>query len=42
MSQLNTKRMKECYKDLDTSKVYQDLEAIKILKEKGFIFSVTW
>ena len=37
MSQLNTKRMKECYKDLDTSKVYQDLEAIKILKEKSSV-----
>ena len=29
--------MKECYKDLDTSKVYQDLEAIKILKEKSSV-----
>ena len=37
MSQLNTKRMKECYKDLDASKVYQDLEAIKILKEKSSV-----
>ena len=37
MSQLNTKRMKECYKDLDTSKIYQDLEAIKILKEKSSV-----
>ena len=37
MSQLNTKRMKECEKDLDTSKVYQDLEAIKILKEKSSV-----
>ena len=37
MSQLNTKRMKECYKDLDTSKVYHDLEAIKILKEKSSV-----
>ena len=37
MSQLNTKRMKEGYKDLDTSKVYQDLEAIKILKEKSSV-----
>jgi len=33
MNQLKTKRMKECYKDLDKSKVYQDLEAIKILKK---------
>ena len=28
----NSKRMKECYKDIDKEKVYQDLEAIKILK----------
>jgi large subunit ribosomal protein L1 len=29
--------MKECYKDLDKDKVYQDLEAIKILKEKSSV-----
>ena len=34
MNQLKTKRMKECYKDLDTAKIYQDLEAIKILNWK--------
>ena len=37
MNQLKTKRMKECYKDLDKDKVYQDLEAIKILKEKSSV-----
>ena len=37
MNQLKTKRMKECYKDLDKDKVYQDIEAIKILKEKSSV-----
>tara|TARA_B100001063_G_scaffold105519_1_gene98489 strand:- start:79 stop:774 length:696 start_codon:yes stop_codon:yes gene_type:complete len=37
MNQLKTKRMKECYKELDKDKVYQDLEAIKILKEKSSV-----
>jgi large subunit ribosomal protein L1 len=37
MNQLKTKRMKECHKDLDKDKVYQDLEAIKILKEKSSV-----
>ena len=35
MNQLKTKRMKECYKDLDFGKIYQDLDAIKILKSKS-------
>ena len=29
--------MKECYKDLDKSKIYQDIEAIKILKNKSSV-----
>ena len=37
MNQLKTKRMRECYKDLDIGKVYQDLEAIKLLKEKSSV-----
>ncbi len=37
MNQLKTKRMKECYKDLAIGKVYQDLEAIKLLKEKSSV-----
>ncbi len=37
MNQLKTKRMKECYKDLDKSKIYQDIEAIKILKNKSSV-----
>jgi len=37
MNKLKTKRMKECYKDVDKSKIYQDLEAIKILKEKSSV-----
>tara|TARA_B100001996_G_scaffold380490_1_gene368019 strand:+ start:363 stop:1058 length:696 start_codon:yes stop_codon:yes gene_type:complete len=37
MNKLKTKRMKECYKDVDENKIYQDLEAIKILKEKSSV-----
>jgi len=37
MNKLKTKRMKECYKDVDKNKIYQDLEAIKILKEKSSV-----
>ena len=37
MNQLKTKRMRECYKDLAIGKVYQDLEAIKLLKEKSSV-----
>ena len=37
MNQLKTKRMKECYKDLDFGKIYQDLDAIKILKRKSTV-----
>ena len=37
MNQLKTKRMKECYKDLDTDKIYQDLVAMKILKDKASV-----
>ena len=33
----NSKRMKECYKDIDKEKMYQDLEAIKILKSKSSV-----
>ena len=35
MNQLKTKRMKECYKDLDFGKIYQDIDAVKILKSKS-------
>jgi len=37
MNQLKTKRMRECYKDLAIGKVYQELEAIKLLKEKSSV-----
>ena len=37
MNQLKTKRMKECYNELDTDKIYQDIEAIKILKDKSSV-----
>lgn len=37
MNKLKSKRMKECYKDLDTNKIYQDIEAIKIIKEKSTV-----
>ena len=37
MSQLKSKRMKECHKDLDQNKIYADLEAIKIIKEKSSV-----
>ena len=37
MNQLKTKRMRECYKNLDIGKVYQDLEAIKLLKDKSSV-----
>ena len=37
MNRLKTKRMKECYKDLDLDKVYQDSDAIKILKGKSSV-----
>tara|TARA_B100000035_G_scaffold301338_1_gene297834 strand:+ start:1853 stop:2524 length:672 start_codon:yes stop_codon:yes gene_type:complete len=29
--------MKECYKDLDQNKIYEDIEAIKIIKEKSSV-----
>ena len=37
MNQLKTKRMKECYKDLDFGKIYQDFDAVKILKSKSTV-----
>ena len=37
MNQLKSKRMKECYKDLDQNKIYEDREAIKIIKEKSSV-----
>ena len=37
MNQLKTKRMKECYKDLDFGKIYQDIDAVKILKIKSTV-----
>ena len=32
-----SKRMKECYKDIDITNLYQDIEAIKILKSKSSV-----
>ena len=37
MSQLKSKRMKECYNDLDKEKLYEEIEAIKIIKEKASV-----
>ncbi len=37
MSQLKSKRMKECYNDLDKDKLYEVIEAIKIIKEKSSV-----
>ena len=36
----NSKRMKECYKDIDKEKMYQDLEAIKIKKSLSLLNGV--
>ena len=32
-----SKRMKDCYKDIDSSTLYQDIDAIKILKAKSSV-----
>ena len=37
MSQLKSKRMKECYNDLDKDKLYKEIEAIKIIKKKSSV-----
>tara|TARA_B100001250_G_C19741210_1_gene763148 strand:- start:673 stop:1368 length:696 start_codon:yes stop_codon:yes gene_type:complete len=37
MSQSKSKRMKECYNGLNKEKLYEEIEAIKIIKEKASV-----
>ena len=37
MSHLKSKRMKECYNDLNKEKLYEEIEAIKIIKDKASV-----